>query len=85
MEEVTISTATPGAESAGGGAVQIRFVTKQGSNEFHGGLFWQHRNDALNSSYYFNQKAFDNLPRDRILLNQFGGNVGGPIIDPETL
>jgi hypothetical protein len=70
VEEVTISTATPGAESAGGGAVQIRFVTKQGSNEFHGGLFWQHRNDALNSSYYFNGKAFDNLPRDRILLNQ---------------
>jgi Carboxypeptidase regulatory-like domain len=83
VEEVTISTATPGAESAGGGAVQIRFVTKQGSNEYHGGLFWQHRNDALNSSYYFNGKAFDNLPRDRILLNQFGGNVGGPIIIPK--
>jgi hypothetical protein len=88
VEEVTISTATPGAESAGGGAVQIRFVTKQGSNEFHGGLFWQHRNDALNASYFFNQKAFDNLPteknhRDRILLNQFGGNIGGPIVIPK--
>src|SRR5262245_19362954 len=83
VEEVSISTATPGAESGGGGAVQIRFVTKQGTNEFHGGLFWQHRNDALNSSYYFNGEAFDNLPRDRILLNQFGGNVGGPIIIPK--
>ncbi|HKQ76941.1 MAG TPA: carboxypeptidase regulatory-like domain-containing protein [Blastocatellia bacterium] len=83
VEEVTISTATPGAESAGGGAVQVRFVTKQGTNEFHGGLFWQHRNDALNASYFFNQKAFDNLPRDRIILNQFGGNVGGPIVIPK--
>jgi hypothetical protein len=83
VEEVSISTATPGAESAGGGAVQIRFVTKQGTNEFHGGLFWQHRNDALNSSYYFNGKAFDNLPRDRIILNQFGGNIGGPITIPK--
>jgi hypothetical protein len=83
VEEVTVSTATPGSESAGGGAVQIKFVTKQGSNEFHGGLFWQHRNDALNSSYYFNGKAFDNLPRDRILLNQFGGNIGGPIMIPK--
>src|SRR5262245_4807423 len=83
VEEVTISTATPGAESAGGGAVQVRFVTKQGTNEFHGGLFWQHRNDALNASYFFNQKAFDNLPRDRIILNQFGGNVGGPIMIPK--
>lgn len=85
VEEVTVSTATPGAESGGGGAVQIKFVTKQGTSQFHGGLFWQHRNDALNSSYYFNQKAFDNLPRDRILLNQFGGNIGGPILIPKLL
>jgi hypothetical protein len=83
VEEVTVSTATPGAESAGGGAVQIRFVTKQGSNEFHGSLFWQHRNDALNATYFFNQPAFDNLPKDRILLNQFGGNIGGPISIPK--
>src|SRR5262249_25351141 len=61
VEEVTVSTATPGAESAGGGAVQIRFVTKQGSNEFHGGLFWQHRNTALNANYFFNN--IDGLPR----------------------
>ena len=83
VEEVTVSTATPGAESAGGGAVQVRFVTKQGSNEFHGGLFWQHRNNALNSTYYFNQPAYDNVGRDRIILNQFGGNIGGPIVIPK--
>jgi len=83
VEEVTVSTATPGAESAGGGAVQIRFVTKQGSPEFHGGVFWQHRNDALNSNYYFN--SVNGLPRDRIILNQFGGNVGGPILIPKIL
>ena len=81
VEEVTVSTATPGAESAGGGAVQIKFVTKQGSNDFHGGLFWQHRNDFFNSNYYFN--SVNNLPRDRIILNQFGGNIGGPISIPK--
>ncbi len=81
VEEVTVSTATPGAESAGGGAVQIRFVTKQGSNEFRGGLFWQHRNTALNANYYFNN--IDGLQRDQIILNQFGGNIGGPITIPK--
>ncbi|HZN12422.1 MAG TPA: TonB-dependent receptor, partial [Blastocatellia bacterium] len=81
VEEVTVSTATPGAESAGGGAVQVRFVTRRGTNEYHGGLFWQHRNDALNAAYYFNN--IDGLPRDRVLLNQFGGNVGGPISIPK--
>ncbi len=81
VEEVTVSTATPGSESAAGGAVQIRFVTKRGTNDYRGGLFWQHRNTALNSNYYFNQ--IDGLPRDFMILNQFGGNVGGPIVIPK--
>jgi hypothetical protein len=83
VEEVTVSTATPGAESAGGGAVQIRFVTKQGTSQFHGGLFWQNRNDYFNSNYYFN--SVNGLPRDRVNLNQFGGNIGGPILIPKLL
>lgn len=81
VEEVTVSTATPGAESAGEGAVQVKFVTKSGTNEFHGGVFWQHRNTALNSNYYFNN--IDGLGRDRLLLNQWGGRLGGPIIIPK--
>lgn len=82
VEEVTVSTATPGAESAGEGAVQIKFVTKQGSNNYRGGIFWQHRNTALNSNYYFNN--INGLPRDHLILNQYGGNVGGPIWIPKV-
>jgi len=77
IEEVTVSTAGVGAESAGEGAAQVKFVTKSGKNQFHGGTFWQHRNTALNANYYFNNLY--GLPRDRLLLNQFGGNLGGPI------
>jgi hypothetical protein len=78
VSEVSLSTATPGAESGGSGAAQVRFTTKSGTNEWHGGVFWQHRNTALNSNYYFNN--LDGLPRDRLILNQGGGNIGGPII-----
>jgi hypothetical protein len=81
VEEVTLSTAVPGSESAGGGAVQVKFVTKSGSNEFHGGGFWQHRNTALNANYYFNN--IDGLPRDFMILNQVGGRIGGPISIPK--
>jgi hypothetical protein len=82
VEEVTVSTATPGAESSGEGAVQIKFVTKSGSNNYRGGVFWQHRNTALNSNYFFNN--IDGLPRDHLILNQYGGNVGGPIWIPKV-
>ena len=78
VSEMPLSSATPGAESAAGGASQIRFLTKSGTNEFHGGGFWQHRNTALNSNYYFN--TIDGLPRDFMILNQFGGNLGGPVL-----
>jgi Carboxypeptidase regulatory-like domain/TonB dependent receptor len=90
VQEVTVSTATPGAESAGEGAVQIKFVTRSGSNELHGSLYEYHRNPSLNSNYWFNNRDLaplpgsERAPRDRVLINQFGGSVGGPIRIPKV-
>ncbi len=87
--EVTVSTSTPGAESSAEGAVQIKFVTQAGSNDYHGGGYWYHRNPALNANYWFNNRdlAADPVthkaPQQRILLNQFGVKVGGPISIPK--
>lgn len=78
IDEFSISTAVAGAESAGEGAIQIKFVTKRGTNEWRGGLFWYHRNDALNANYWFNN--VNGLPRQVLKLNQWGGKMGGPII-----
>jgi hypothetical protein len=80
IEEVTVSTANPGAESSGDGAVQIKFVTRRGTNDYHGGLFWQHRNTALNANYFYNNR--DNIPRQKIILNQYGGRLGGRLPFP---
>jgi TonB dependent receptor len=77
VEEVTLSTSAAGAESSAQGAAQVKFITRGGTNEFHGGTFWQHRNTALDANYYFNN--IDGLPRDRVILNQGGVHVGGPI------
>ncbi len=77
VEEVAVTTAAASADLLGQGASQIRFVTKSGTNQFHGATFWQNRNDFFSANYYFNN--IDGLPRDRINLNQFGFSVGGPI------
>jgi hypothetical protein len=88
IEEVTVSTANPGAESSGDGAVQIKFVTRRGTNDYRGGVFWQHRDESLNANYWYtnrdgqrdeNGKAY----RQKIRLNQFGGNFSGPIPYPK--
>ncbi|HVA64502.1 MAG TPA: carboxypeptidase regulatory-like domain-containing protein [Terriglobales bacterium] len=78
VEEVTMSTAAAGADSLGGGAVQIKFVTRSGTNQWHGDLFEQNRNQALEANYFFNAAA--GLPRDKLNLNEFGGRIGGPIL-----
>ena len=89
IEEVTVSTATPGAESAGEGAVQIKFVTKSGNNELHGSVYEYHRNPSLNANYYFNNRDLPanpntgKAPRSRVLLNQYGFKVGGPFRIPK--
>jgi hypothetical protein len=77
IEEVSVTSAASGAESLGEGAVQIKFVTKSGTNEWHGGTFIQERNTFLDANTYFNN--IDGLARDRILLHQIGAHIGGPI------
>jgi hypothetical protein len=89
IDEVTVSTATPGAESSGEGAIQIKFVTRSGSNEFHGSVYEYHRNPYLNANSWFNNRdlaplpGYTTAPRDRVLLNQYGARVGGPISIPK--
>ena len=56
VEEVTVSTATPGAESGGQGAIQIKFVTRSGNNEYHGSLYEYMRNPVLNANDWFNNR-----------------------------
>ncbi len=88
IEEVTVSTANPGAESSGDGAVQIKFITKRGTNQYRGGVFEQVRNTSLNAANFFNNRDLrplpgsDKAPRTKVQLNQFGGRLGGPLPFP---
>jgi hypothetical protein len=80
VEAVTVTTATPGSESGGHGAVSINFVTRSGSDQFVGSAYWYHRDPGLNSNYYFNlQKG---LPKNNVRINQYGARQGGPIMIP---
>jgi hypothetical protein len=78
LSEVTMTSTASGVDTTGEGGVQIRFVTKSGTNQWHGGGFWQTRNTFFNSNYFFNNQQ--GLPRDIMRLNQEGGHIGGPIL-----
>jgi hypothetical protein len=74
--EFSVSVGTIGSD-AGRGVAQVTMVTKSGTNEYHGGIFWQHRNDALNANTFFNNLA--GTPKTILRENFFGGNIGGPL------
>lgn len=76
VEEVTVSTTGMTADASGTGAMQMRFITRRGSNQFHGSVFEQFRNDVLNANTWFNNAS--GLRRPTLRLNEFGGNFGGP-------
>ena len=78
VQEVTIATSNLGANSTGQGAIQIQFVTKSGTNAWHGEVFWQHENSALNANNWFNNAR--SIKRPVFIQNDQGGTLGGPIV-----
>jgi hypothetical protein len=78
IQEVTVTTSNLAANSTGQGAIQIQFVTKSGTNSWHGEVFWQHENSALNANNWFNNAR--GIRRPVFIRNDQGGSLGGPII-----
>jgi hypothetical protein len=80
VEEISFTTAASGAENTGGGATQIRYTTKSGTNQLRGGVFHTYRSDELNANTWTNKR--DGLPKNELLQNQPGFNIGGPVVLP---
>ena len=71
IEEIRVSESNNNAEFSG--VADITTVSKAGGNRFHGGLFENHENTVFNSNNPF---AYS---KPKIIMNDFGGTLGGPI------
>ena len=80
VEEVSLTTASAGADASGGGAVQVRVATRSGTNKFQLSLYWYQQHANFNSNTFFNRLA--GLPVPTATNYTYGGRVGGPIILP---
>jgi hypothetical protein len=79
IQEFKEQTTTYSAEY-GFSANQVNIVSKSGTNDLHGTLFWFGRNDALDANNYFNNLA--GSPKSPLRQNQFGFVAGGPLWIP---
>ena len=77
ISEFTISTNNESADTAGG-ASQVKMVTPTGTNTLHGRVFEYNRNSAYAANSWFNNAS--NVPRPFLNQNNFGANLGGPIL-----
>jgi hypothetical protein len=90
VEEVTISTAASGADMSGQGAVQMRMVTRSGTNRYVGSAYYYFRRDWMNTNTWFNlHRNVDPMTsltpgkptaKPPVVQYQPGVRFGGPII-----
>lgn len=73
VQEFRVDSSSYPAELGTGTGGQISFITKSGSNKWHGSLFEYDRNNFFDARNTFNTKD------PGFHLNQFGGSIGGPL------
>jgi len=80
VQEFKIQTSTYAPEFGRTPGGQFEFVTRSGTNQFHGSAFDYLRNDKLDANNWFSNSK--GLPRAAERQNDFGGVFGGPLYLP---
>ena len=79
ISEVTVNTLSYSVDQGRYGASQVNYVTKSGTNQFHGNLYELWNGSLLNAADYFTNATPGNR-KPGATVNHFGGSVGGPIV-----
>ena len=75
IAEIRVSEINNTAEY--GGISDVTTISKGGANQFHGSLFENHQNSAFAARNTFSAKV------PKLIMNDFGGSVGGPVLIPK--
>ncbi|MBZ5648147.1 MAG: carboxypeptidase regulatory-like domain-containing protein [Acidobacteriia bacterium] len=77
IQEFQVNTNSYSAEFGRAGTAVVNVITKSGTNDFHGALFWYFRDRGLNANSPINKMNGD--PKGPFHAHQFGGALGGPV------
>ena len=73
ISEVKVQTSNMSAEWGRSAGVAFNVVTRNGTNQFHGALFENFRNDKLDARNFFA------VNKNQLRYNDFGYDIGGPL------
>jgi hypothetical protein len=78
VQEVTVDQSGYTGQFSTLAGSNINYVTRSGGNEFHGRARYWWNGRTMNANSWFNNNTA--TPRSFVNANQWGGDVGGPII-----
>src|SRR5579883_2499957 len=82
VQEASVVTNANGGQYGQQAGVQVNYVTKSGTNAFHGNLEYWWTGSALDANAWFNGAAFNNgvtQPTPFNNNNEWAASIGGPI------
>jgi outer membrane receptor protein involved in Fe transport len=79
IKEVKVITNNFSAEYGRNSSAQVLYITKNGTNEFHGEAFEYFRNSVLNARPFFDRTGKTNI----VKRNEYGFVIGGPVLIPK--
>ena len=83
VKEIQISSSSYSAEDGRNSGAQIKVVSQNGTNDFHGSAFLKYNSPKLNAfNKYPNDFGRGRVERVERFFRQFGGSVGGPLYLP---
>lgn len=74
IAEVNVAKGIASAEIANTMSGNVNIITKSGTNQLHGSVFW------LNNTENFNARNQFLRNRPNLVYNQYGASIGGPIV-----
>jgi Carboxypeptidase regulatory-like domain/TonB-dependent Receptor Plug Domain len=77
VAEIKVLLNTYRAEYGRTGGAQVQIVSKSGTSEYLGNVYYYGRHENFNANNYFNNRANREKPRYR--FNTYGFNLGGPM------
>jgi hypothetical protein len=78
LQEVRVLASAYAPEFGRMPGAQVSFITRSGTNEFHGGAYEYFRHDALSANDWFARNR--GLKKARLRQNNFGAVLGGPLV-----
>lgn len=80
VKEIQISSSSYSAEDGRNSGAQIKVVSQNGTNDFHGSAFLKYNSPKLNAfNRYPNDFGRGRTERVERFFRQFGGSLGGPL------